>query len=267
MPIIDCHVHTWDWLGFTPDGEGSAYWEHCLAWAERFDATYVVSCPRPHGRRLTHDPDPDPEYLHTANEEVFELVQQSRGRAHGLCYVNPRYTDASLAEMEEWIGRRGFVGLKLLTAVHCHQPELDPLVEWCAARRVPVCQHTWLKATGNGAGESTPMMFAELARRHPDAIMVMYHTGGDFVYGAKAARGVENVYCDIGGADAVDGYLEQLVQHVGADRVLFGSDLPGRSLVSQLSKVIGARLSDADKEKILYANMAGILAQREGTAA
>lgn len=260
MPIIDCHVHTWDWMGFTPGGEGPDYWNHCFAWAERFDATYVVSCPRPIGHRLVTEP--DPAFLRAANQETFDFVQRSGGRAVGLCYVNPQHAEASLVEMEEWIGRRGFVGLKLLNAVHCTLPALDPLVAWCAERRVPVCQHTWFKATGNTSGESTPMMYAELARRHPDALMVMYHTGGDFVYGAKAARGLENVYCDIGGADAVDGYLNSLVEAVGADHVLFGSDLPGRSLTSQLAKVTGARLSDAQKEQILYGNMARLLAAR-----
>jgi predicted TIM-barrel fold metal-dependent hydrolase len=261
MPLIDCHVHTWEWLGFTPDGAGPTYWERCLRWAERFDATYVVSAPKAPGERLVHDPSPD--YCNAGNQEVFDLIQRSRGRAVGLCYVNPRHTEASLAAMEEWIGRRGFVGLKLLTTIHCDRPELDPIVEWCAAHRVPVCQHTWVKANGNQPGESTPMMFAALARRHPDAIMVMYHTGGDFVYGAKAARGLDNVYCDIGGADAVDGVLEQLVDAVGAEHVLFGSDLPGRSLTSQLAKVLGARLSDAQKEHILYGNMARLLAARQ----
>jgi uncharacterized protein len=260
VPIIDCHVHTWDWLGFTPDGEGPGYWERCLAWAERFDATYVVSAPRAPGERLISDPSPD--YCDAGNQQVFDLIQRSHGRALGLCYVNPKHTDASLAAMEEWIGRRGFVGLKLLVAMHCDRPELDPLVDWCAARGVPVCQHTWVKAGGNQPGESTPMMFAELARRHPDAIMVMYHTGGDFVYGAKAARGLENVYCDLGGADAVEGVVEQLVDAVGAARVLFGSDLPGRSLTSQLAKVLGARLTETQKEQILHGNMARILAAR-----
>ncbi|MBI3974002.1 MAG: amidohydrolase family protein [Chloroflexi bacterium] len=260
MPTIDCHVHTWDWLGFTRGGEGPAYWDRCRAWAEQLDVTYVVSCPKPIGRRPGEEPDPG--FLHAANQETFDFVRQMKGRAIGLCYVNPRYQESAFAEMEEWIGRRGFVGLKLLTGVHCNDPLLDPIVDWCAQRRVPICQHTWNKANGNGPNESTPMMLAELARRHPDATLVMYHTGGDFVYGAKAARGLDNVYCDIGGADAVDGVLEHLVEHVGADHVVFGSDLPGRSLTSQLSKVHGARLSDAQKEQILHGNMARILAAR-----
>jgi uncharacterized protein len=261
LPIIDVHVHTWDWLGFEPDQDGPAYWDRMLAWADRFDVTYVSSCLKRNGER--HAPDPKPDEVHDANAVAAEFQAHSRGRALALCYVNPRFGRESLAEMEEWIGRAGFVGVKLLVALHCDAPALDPIVDWCAAQRVPVCQHTWYKATGNAPGESTPEMFAALARRHPGAIMIMYHTGGDFVYGAKAARGLENVYCDIGGADAVDGELESLVDAVGAERVLFGSDLPGRSLVSQLAKVTGARLTDGEREKILYGNMRRILDARK----
>lgn len=260
MPIIDCHVHTWSWAGFKPTEAGRDHWDRCLDWAEKLDVTYLASCLRLSGDRIDS---PGPTDLHTANAENQRIVERSRGRALGLCFVNPRYTEASLAEMERWIGRRGFVGLKLHVALHCHQPELDPLVAWCAAHRVPVCQHTWVKTNGNLPGESTPAMFRELAQRHPDAIMVMYHTGGDFVYGAKAARGVDNIYCDLAGTDAVDGSVEALVNAVGADRVVFGSDLPGRALTSQLSKVLGSALSDIDKEKILYGNMARILAERK----
>ena len=260
MPIIDCHVHTWSWAGFKPTAARRDHWDRCLDWAEKLDVTYLTSCLRLSGDRIDS---PNPTDLHTANAENERIVERSRGRALGLCFVNPRYTEASLAEMEEWIGRRGFVGLKLHVALHCDQPELDPLVAWCAAHRVPVCQHTWVKTTGNLPGESTPMMFRELAQRHPDAIMVMYHTGGDFVYGAKAARGVDNIYCDLAGTDAVDGSVEALVNAVGADRVVFGSDLPGRALTSQLAKVLGSALSDTDKEKILYGNMARILAARK----
>jgi predicted TIM-barrel fold metal-dependent hydrolase len=60
--------------------------------------------------------------------------------------------------------------------------------------------------------------------------------------------------------------MESLVNHVGAGRVVFGSDLPGRSLTSQLAKVQGARISDAAKEQILYGNMRRILDARQEPA-
>jgi len=51
----------------------------------------------------------------------------------------------------------------------------------------------------------------------------------------------------------------------GADRILLGSDMPLRSLTSQLAKVLGARISDDAKEKIVFKNAAGILERARGS--
>src|SRR5262249_30228244 len=129
----------------------------------------------------------------------------------------------------------------------------------CAQYGIPTLQHTWLKTAGNLPGESTPMDLAVLARRHPSATLIMAHAGGDWEVGLRCARHLDNVYFDISGGEANSGWIECAVDLVGADRILFGSDLPIRTLSSQLAKVLGARISDEAKEKIVYQNAAGIL--------
>jgi predicted TIM-barrel fold metal-dependent hydrolase len=57
------------------------------------------------------------------------------------------------------------------------------------------------------------------------------------------------------------------VREAGANRVIFGSDMPGRSLASQLAKVTGAEISEADKERVLGSNLRRLVApiyQRKG---
>jgi predicted TIM-barrel fold metal-dependent hydrolase len=217
---------------------------------------------------------PPPEALRAANEQVARLMARYPDVVLGLCYVNPLFPEDSLAEMERWLGQGGFAGLKLWVAARAHQPAVADLVAWCAARDIPICQHVWEKATGNLTGESTSEDFQTLAKRFPHAPLIMYHTGGDFERGVRAVRHLDHVFCEIGGSDAVDGALERVVNMVGADRVLFGSDQPGRSIASQLSKVLGARISDADKEKILFKNAERLFgtalrraAEAEGAAA
>jgi predicted TIM-barrel fold metal-dependent hydrolase len=61
------------------------------------------------------------------------------------------------------------------------------------------------------------------------------------------------------GFDPTADVTETAVRELGADRVLFGSDAPGRSFASQLGKVSGAEISDRDKEKILSGNLRKIL--------
>ena len=44
------------------------------------------------------------------------------------------------------------------------------------------------------------------------------------------------------------------VRELGARRIVFGSDLPSRSLGTELSKVIAANIPEADKRLILGEN-------------
>jgi aminocarboxymuconate-semialdehyde decarboxylase len=54
--------------------------------------------------------------------------------------------------------------------------------------------------------------------------------------------------------------LRFLIDVVGADRVVFGSDVGGRSFGSQLSKVVGAAIPEPAKRLILRENLRGLLA-------
>ena len=68
---------------------------------------------------------------------------------------------------------------------------------------------------------------------------------------------------DVGGNEANNGYTEILVKHVGADHVVYGSDASGRSFTSQLSKVWGADLTAAEKEKMLCTNVQRIFDRQQ----
>ena len=49
------------------------------------------------------------------------------------------------------------------------------------------------------------------------------------------------------------------VREVGAERIVFGSHLPSRSLGTELAKVVGAEISEADKRLILGQNYRNLL--------
>jgi predicted TIM-barrel fold metal-dependent hydrolase len=60
---------------------------------------------------------------------------------------------------------------------------------------------------------------------------------------------------DIAGSDPVAGFVETAVREVGAARVIYGSDAGGRTFASQLAKVLGADISEADRKAILGENL------------
>ena len=69
----------------------------------------------------------------------------------------------------------------------------------------------------------------------------------------------DNVYVDTSGAQPFSGFVEYGVKKLGADRIIFGTDVVGRDFCTQLAKVTDADISDEDKEKILWKNAARLL--------
>lgn len=203
--------------------------------------------------------DPSPEKLRQENDEVLRAVRAFPDRAFGFVYLSPKHPQTSLDELNRCVRDGPMVGVKLWVAGHCDRPELDPLIARAAELKAVILQHTWLKITGNLPGESTPQELAALAARHPHAMLVCGHSGGDWETGLRAVRPYRNVYADLAVGDPTAGFTEMAVRELGAERVLYGSDAGGRSFASQLAKVYGAELSGSAKQLILGRNLQRLL--------
>jgi predicted TIM-barrel fold metal-dependent hydrolase len=207
-----------------------------------------------------HMPYPSPAQVRDENDRVMRAVKHFPDRAYGSVFLNPQNTDFSLQEFDRCVRDGPMVSIgELETDVRCNSPVLDPIVERAISMSVPILQHTWIKASGNEPDESTPFDLVELARRHPQANFICAHTGGNWELGIRAIRGTKNVYAEIAGSDPVSGFVEMAVRELGAERVIYGSDVGGRSFASQLAKVFGAEVPDAAKELILGGNLRRLL--------
>ncbi|HET7771730.1 MAG TPA: amidohydrolase family protein [Chloroflexota bacterium] len=226
----------------------------------RFDARALTSelASRTAGWELV----PSVDHWREANEICAEIVRAHPDQLLGYVYVNPAHTAEALAEMERrLLGEpEVFVGLKLWQAVRCSDARLDPLMEFCAAHDVPVLQHTFANVgptgagSGNAPGESMPEDLRALAARHPRVRFIAAHFGGDWEWGAASYAHADNVWVDVSGGEALGGYMATALRYVGAGRILFATDSYGRSVPSQLAKVMGEPLPDADLERILWRN-------------
>ncbi|MCC6698749.1 MAG: amidohydrolase [Candidatus Hydrogenedentes bacterium] len=250
MEIWDAHAHLTGLSGRTPD-ERMAF---LIRLTDRMGVSRVCV-----SMGMSFEYDPTPERFRSDNDEVLQALSHWHHRAFGFAYVNPKYPEDSVSELNRCVAGGLLVGVKLWVAERCNLPGTDTIVELATELKAPVYQHTWLKATGNLPGESTPMDLADLAARHPDAAFICGHTGGDWEQGLRAIRPRENVYVDLSGTDPVAGFTEMAVRELGAERVLFGSDAGGRSYSTQLAKVQGARISDSDKQLILKENFRRVL--------
>jgi hypothetical protein len=204
--------------------------------------------------------DPAPEKFRAENDQVLSVLPKWPDRLLGFVYLNPKHPGASLAELERCVANGPMVGVKLWVAQRANTLEVERIAQRARELDALVYQHTWFKATESLPGESTPADLAELARRNPEIPLVCGHTGGDWELGIRAIAGLKNVYADLAGSNPVAGYTEMAVRRLGAERVLFGSDVPGRSFSSQLAKVLGAEISDEAKKLILGGNLIRLLA-------
>jgi len=195
------------------------------------------------------------------NDEVMEAVKHSDGRALGYAFMDPYYIDDCLDEVNRCVRDGPMVGLKFEfdTPALANSPILDPIIDRAGELKAVVMHHTYIKTTGQMLGESTPVELAELARRHPSTTIICGHTGATWELGIPPIRRLKNVYADLCGSDPTSGFTEMAVRELGADRVMYGSDIGGRGFASQLAKVMGAKIPSSALPLIMGENLRRVL--------
>jgi hypothetical protein len=232
------------------------------------DAAGLALAAREHGvRRMVMLGDvvafgehPTTDQIRTINDRTAEVARLLPDMYVPFCFVNPENPDsANRAEIGRRVREQGFRGVKLLATVNARDRRLDPIMESARDLGVPLLHHSWYNTLDEGTAQSNPGDIAELAARFPEVRIVMAHLGGARVRGILDIRPHENVSVDTSGSQPLGELLEYAVQLLGADRVVFGSDAPGRDFSAQLGRVWGARLREADRRKILYRNAKRLL--------
>lgn len=250
MKIWDLHCHLSGVAGLTPEERLG----NLLRYADRVGIERLCIYM---GLKWAQDPSPDD--LVQQNDEVLRALAKYPDRAFGFVYLSAKHVEHSLSELERCVAKGPMVGVKLWVAKRCDDPQIDPIIQRAAELKAVIFQHTWFKTNGNYAGESTPDDFAAMARRFPKVPMICGHTGGNWELGIRAIEPLKNVWIDLAGSDPTAGMTEMAVRELGADRIIYGSDGGGRSFASQLAKVHGAEISDADKQKIFCDNLRGLM--------
>ena len=203
---------------------------------------------------------PTADQLREENDRVLRAVRRFPDRSFGSVYLSPAHPEFSVQEFDRCVRDGPMISVGELEADKpCNVPEMEPIVERAASMKAIVLQHTWLKTGGNEPGESTPYDVVELAKRHPDVQFVCIHTGGDWERGIGIIRTTKNVSAEIAGSNPTSGFVEMAVRELGAERVIYGSDVGGRSFASQLAKVIGADIPESAKALILGGNLRRLL--------
>jgi predicted TIM-barrel fold metal-dependent hydrolase len=257
--IIDVHCHLGNSPGFHfPDTSVATM----LRVMDRLQIDRAVCC---HLALLHGEPD-------VGLRESLQAYGESHGRLLLYTVFDPNRPD-SLDRVRECLGRDGFVGIKIHPSFHgCYADDdrYAPVWNLAAERRVPILTHSWDFSEHNPTQKySFPGRFERFVAEHPDVTLILGHAGGRYgghVVAADLARRYPGIFLDLAGDCYTLGLVKHLVEHAGAEKVLFGSDLTWIDPRTQMGMILDARISIAAKRQILGVNAARIFAWETKTS-
>jgi hypothetical protein len=239
--IVDAHAHMGRWSAFpVPRGDADGM-------VEVMDRVGVrVVCPAAHA---SVGPD-----FRLGNDLVIAAQRRYPRRIVGYIGVNPCYGDEGCFDEVRRCENKGLRNVKI-HSLH-GRPYDDPpyrrVYEYANSKGWAVLAHTW--------GDATCSTLAAMAKEFPCVNFLLAHTGvngyGEYL---KAVAAAPNIYLELALSNTPYGIVAELVRQVGADRIVFGSDIPFLSLCHQIGKVLCAEISVEDKRKILGLNARRIL--------
>jgi hypothetical protein len=248
MNAIDIHVHhTWTKLAERPDYQLARTRE--LARLSGVERVLLLTT----GARTT------PEDLRERNECTLRLAASDPHFFLPAMYLCPEHGAAAVREEALRGAAAGMLAIKAGLGERASDPLVNPIAAIAAELNVPILFHAWYKTVEAEEHESTAADVADLARRHPDTRIIMAHLTGVGRRGVQDVEDLPNVSVDTSGGWYDSEMVEYAVRHLGPDRVLFGSDFPGRDYAPQIGRVEGTNLPNEVKEKILWRNAAAAL--------
>ncbi len=196
---------------------------------------------------------PDEQEVKEVNAEVHQFKKEEKDLVRGYCSINPANKNC-LDTLKQGIEEYGMSGMKLWVATFCDDPRVYPLIEQCIQYDVPILIHAFHKAVGQLPFESHSWNVANLARRYPEARIIMAHMAANCYTGLKPIRDLDNVWTDFSGTIIRGEDINYAKETIGAKRILYGTDMPGASPLVCMGQVEEADLTPEEKEQIFYKN-------------
>ncbi len=197
------------------------------------------------------------------NAELEAAMAKYPDRIKGFYLFNPNYSAEFAKGMDKVLTVKGYIGFKFLPTYHRYPLDGEnyrPALEFANRHKRAILIHTW----GNNDPHNAPRHIEKAAAAYPDATFIMGHSApGELDLALEVAKRHPNVYLDICDIHRHSGIVDKMVSEIGADRILFGTDIPWYDPAYGVGSVLFSHISDEDKYKILYAN-AKALADRLG---
>jgi predicted TIM-barrel fold metal-dependent hydrolase len=252
MRAIDVHTHPI----LKDDRRGRAGADEVISRAKTHGIRHIVVL----GDVLAYGRSPTEAQIRKINDDTWWLMRRHPGFVTGFCHLNPTLGERAVKRESERCLERGFRGFKLEIANNARDACMTPMMREAQRHGIPVLQHAWsMTKIRQRSFHTDPEDVATLARRWPDVQIIMAHLTGCGVRGVLAVKPFPNIVVDTSGAAPEAGIVEFAVEQLGAERVLYGSDVPIRDFGVALARITGSRLDAVTKRRILHDNAAELL--------
>lgn len=203
------------------------------------------------------------------NDYILESIARYPKRLIGFGSVQPNSFDAAIAEIERCAkgGMRGIGEIRPdMQLFDLNDEIMLPIIETLRKHQLILLTHA-SEPVGHlypGKGAITPEMLYPFITAFPDLTIVCAHWGGGLPFYAlmpEVKKAMKNVFFDT----AASPYLyrpeiyQQVIQLVGADKILFGSDYPLLAQGRLLKEINSLDLAPETKSLILGSNARKLL--------
>lgn len=204
-------------------------------------------------RSRYHYPNED-DYL-VSTDEACEIIERYPGKFYQMVYMNSILPVKFLKYFtEKYILNGPVAGIKLTLQMNAADRRLEPFLEILQKHDIPLLFHSWYKTVSKYRFESDPKDIAEMARKFPELRVLMAHVTGCRFRGSQDIRKHKNVLIDTSGSQPEDGFIQYALDTLGSERVVFGSDYPGRDMATQLARVYSVDMDGDALDNVLYKN-------------
>lgn len=190
--------------------------------------------------------------MHEGNRLLYDEMRRHPDRILGYASLHStRFGQEGLDEIRRCREMYDMRGLKIYSTpeMSIAEPAMLPILELCAELRMPILAHT------------TPAECEYLMSHVPEANLIMAHAGGqpfasgDWNRAIMVAAKFPNLYLDTACSTIDVGFVETCIRILGADRIIFGTDVPLLDPWPQLEKALQVPLTNAERALYMGGNI------------
>jgi uncharacterized protein len=252
--IIDSHIH----LGCSPrDSDPNTSLNKLINLMDDNNIKYVCG---------SHIAGINSHHFEYAHSETMKIMREYPKRIYGYAIFDPVFQKESLDSVNRHMKNQGFIGIKIYPTTHRHSLDGElytPVWQYANDNQIPVLTHTWDATPMDSYPHNPSSVYAQpelvkhVKEKYPKVKIIMAHGGAHYnghLQAIEILKNYDETYIDTSGDTISFGLIEWFVREIGAERILYGSDMNWLDPRAHIGRVLGANIKMQDKELILYKN-------------